>query len=318
MIHAWLLLFAALAARLAACSDPRADHEAAGREGEGEGSRDPAASGTSSTAMLPAVPTTATPIGAPKPPMTKDEYAAFLKDEAAPLTTEAFETALLTVAACNFFKVGIDQNCRELSDYRVATSHKSTADRANGQIALKHLRHPAPSVRYLAVNTAALEAFSFDRTSENATKYFEAVRSEQDSAVLATLLGGLTPGARKDADVRDFALASLDHADPRVRTAAIRIVTDREVYAAAPLAFEKIVSATESDTDDKTRAAACAGLGETDDPRAVAPIHRLLRDAATPEEVLGGCFEGLVRTWTGAPYPKKPSKDGHDLTMKLL
>ena len=336
----WLLLFAALAAPLAACGDKKTEDKASKSDdddddddddkgkkgkgkgkgkgdGKGKGSGDPATSSAETpSAPLPEVPPA--PTEAPKPPMTADQYAAFLKDKGAPLTPEAYETALLMLAACKVESSGIDYRCQEQKDYNEANSHKASDYKSHGKIAIKHLRHPAPAVRYKAVFQASLEAFSFNGTPENATKFFDAARSEKDPAVLSQFLSHMTNGAKKNADIRNFALASVDHSESRVREAALRVVSDREVYASAPTAFEKIVSKAESDPDKTTRATACAGLGETDDPKAVAPIQKILEDNATPDEVRGGCFEGLTKTWTGFPYPKNPSKDGHDLTMKYL
>lgn len=335
----WLLLLVSFAAPIAACGEKKSDDKASKADdddddddkgkkkkgkgdgkgdGKGKGSGDAAASGapTSGGAALPEPPPA--PTEAPKAPMTKDAFDAFLKDKAAPLTPDAYETALLALAACKVESFGIDYRCQEQKDYNEAIAHKATDFKMQGKIALKHLRHPAPAVRYKSAFQASLEAFSFNATPEQGAPYFDAARTEKDPAVLAQFMQYIVNGAKKNADIRNFALTTVDHSEARVRDAALRVVTDREVYPQVTGAFDKIVSKAESDPDKTTRATACAGLGETDDPKAVAPIQKIIDDGATPDEVRGGCFEGLVKTWTGFPYPKNPSKDGHDLTMKYL
>ena len=85
-----------------------------------------------------------------------------------------------------------------------------------------------------------------------------------------------------------------------------------------PGVFDKILEKTNSDPDDHVRSVACSALSATEDPKAIPVFQKIIEDSSTKDELRQGCFEGLVETWTGYPYPKSPNKDGYELTMKVL
>ena len=286
------------------------------KEKEG-GEKSAKASGEASVATPPVLP--APPSGpAPVAPLSKEQFAEFLKDKSKPLTSDVFETALLGLAECRLETSSIDYKCQALKNFHEASSHKSEDFKTQGMVALKHLRHPANAVRFKAAFEASLRAFSYDAPKEGPTQYLEAAKAETDPIVLAQQVSHLTSGGRKNAEIRTFLMETVEHKEPRVREAAARILGDAEVLAATSGGFDKLLAKTQSDPDTGVRAAACAGLGSTQDPKSIPVFKQLLEDASTADELKQGCWDGLIQTWVALPYPKAPLKEGFELVMKGL
>jgi len=277
----------------------------------------PTTAGASTPAADDEPPPPPAPTEAAKPPMTKEQVSTFLKDESAKLTPEAYESLLLGVADCKLEKYGVDSDCQGKKDLSASYKHKNDEYKKTNEVALKHLRHPSPAVRYEATSNAQSAAFGYDAKDDASKLYIDALRAEKDDYVLAHLVAAHS-GVRKSDRLRKYVFRYVDHKDARVREAALRVLSDQEVAADVKGHYEKFLEKTEKDSDERVRAEACEGLGASNNPAAITTYQKLLEASDTPDEVKEGCFSGLIQSWIDIPYPKKPSKEGYELTLKLL
>ncbi|MFO0555967.1 MAG: HEAT repeat domain-containing protein [Polyangiaceae bacterium] len=280
----------------------------------------PSKSAQSSTAAADsaAVAPPPAPTEAPKPPLSKDQLAAFMKDENAKMTSDAYESLLLGVADCRLESGGIDYKCQAYKDYSDAQSkHKLDDYKIPGTISMKHLRHPSASVRYVAVSGASGATMGMDGDAAF-VKFLDAAKAETDPYVTVRFLSSLRWIRDVKPDLEAYVVAKLDDKEPRVREEAARFLGDTNLGPKIAGAYEKLAAKAESDSDNGVRSVACQGLFSTSNDAAIALFEKLLvKDS--PEEVRWGCFEGLIRSWAGGyPFPKKPSKAGYELTMKIL
>jgi hypothetical protein len=269
--------------------------------------------GAGSGGAIPPAPTVA-----PDPPLSKEELAKFVADKDRAPTRAIVETALLALAECGFDQFGIDYKCAALKDYKEVARRKTEDVRLFGSVGLAHLRHPAAAVRFQASYEGSIAAFTFESDPASAAPYLEALRVENDSLVLANMLKNGVTGARKSAALRTFLLGSIEHADAHVREVSARLLGDPDVLPHADGAFEKLLEKVQRDPDGHVRATACSVLGATQDDRAMPVFKAVLDDPSAPDEVRNGCFEGLVQSWVGFPYPKRPRKDAYEATLEIL
>lgn len=258
------------------------------------------------------------PTELPKAPMTAEQIKTFLGDKDAKLTADAYETLLLGLADCTVDRYGIDYKCQARKDFYEGLKHKAEDYKSQSKVALKHVRHPKPAVRYEAASGAENAAFGYEAADDAPQKYIDAVRAEKDNVVLAHYVSVWYGGARKSAKVRNIIVRLLEHEDARVREQAVRRLADRDVAKEVDGYYDRMLARIENDKDNEVRAHACSGLSLSEDAKAIPVLVKLIDDSGTPDEVRDGCFEGLVASWTGFPYPKKPNKDGYEATMKIL
>jgi HEAT repeat protein len=173
-------------------------------------------------------------------------------------------------------------------------------------------------VRFQASYEGSIAAFAFDSDPAVAAPFLEALQAESDPLVLANMLKNGVTGARKSPALRTFLLASIDHASPHVREVSARLLGDAEVLPEVPEAFERLAAKAQSDPDGHVRATACSALGAMQDDRAMPVFKAMLEGPSTPDEVRNGCFEGVVKSWAGFPYPKRPRRDAYEYTLELL
>ncbi len=173
-------------------------------------------------------------------------------------------------------------------------------------------------MRYEATSSAENAAFGYDAKDDADKAYIDALRSETDNIVLAHMVQSLYSGARKSARARKVIVRLLDHSEAKVREQAANRLSDREVAKEVEGHYELLLAKVEKDSDERVRSQACTGLSATEKEEAIAVFQKYLEASDTPSEVKDGCFEGLISSWVGIPYPKKPSKAGYELTLKLL
>jgi len=250
-----------------------------------------------------------------KPPLSEVELAAFFATPSAKITAEVFETTLLRLATCKI-EPGWVNSCPAYGDLMKVVQRYKGGEGFPSELALRHLRHPVYAVRGSAVSFAS--PYAFEGGAERAQLYLDAMRSETDAEVLKSLVRYSGPGAANNAAIRRFVLRSLVHADESVRINALDVVARPDVAAQVPDVFDRIAFATRANHSRLERVAACAHMGKLDDARAVPLLASLLADDALPRDVRGACFEGLVGTWTRRPAPSKPSREGYELTMRIL
>jgi hypothetical protein len=263
---------------------------------------------------LPPPPPAPTPSA---PPLSEAQLAAFFATPSQKITAEVFETTLLRLASCTI-EPGWVERCPAYGDLMKVVQRYHGGDGFPGEPAVRHLRHPSFAVRATAVSFASQYAFGSEPSPEREAQYLDALRSETDPEMLASLVGHAGDGIKRNAAIRNFVLRSLSHFDPRVRRRALAAIGRPDVAPELPDAMLYIAPATKADRPLEERVEACAALGKVDDPRVVAWLGALLADASIPLELHGACFESLVGTWTRYPSPKVPSREGYELTLRLL
>lgn len=276
----------------------------------------PTSTGGGAKVDLPPPP--AGPTEMPKAPLSKEQLDAFLKDESQKLTADAYESLLIGLQACDVDRYGIDYKCQAYKDYGTYSKHKNDDYKMIGKVSLKHLRDPKPAVRYQATSDASFYAFGFDADPEAPTKFLQAAQAEQEPVVLAHMIARMVSGAKKNEPLRTFVMSQVDHANARVREDAVRVIGEPENAVLIPNAFEKLLEKAQGDADDNVRATACSVLASPGADKAIPVFQKMLEDSSLKSDIRNGCFEGLVASWVTIPYPKKPSKEGYELTMKLL
>lgn len=264
---------------------------------------------------LPPPPPAPAPPNAP--PLSEAQLAAFFATPSQKITAEVFETTLLRLASCTI-EPGWVERCAAYGDLMKVVQRYRGGDGFPGEPALRHLRHPSFAVRASAASFAAQYAFGKEPTPEREALYLDALRSETDPELLASLVRHAGSGMQRNAEIRNVVLRSLSHFDARVRREALAGIGRPDVAPDLPDAFLYIAPATKADRPLEERVEACAALGKVEDARVVPWLGALLADASSPLELHGACFEGLVGTWTRSPEPKNPSREGYELSLRLL
>ncbi|NUP09875.1 MAG: HEAT repeat domain-containing protein [Polyangiaceae bacterium] len=336
----WLAILCALAVGVPACGDKAKDSKAEKEDEDdakdkkkdkkkkdgdekaassGDASKEP---GSATTAPKPVAddepPPPPAPTEEPKAPLTNEQVQSFLKDDAAKMGPDQFESLLLAVGSCNIDRFGVDYQCPAKKALSDGYKHKVEDYKKHNQVALKHIRHPKPAVRYEAASAAENAAFGYDAKDDADKLYIDAVRAETDPIVLAHMVSTWYTGARKSARARKVLVRLLDHSDARVREQAANRLSDKDVAKEIEGHYDLFLAKVEKDSDERVRAQACSGLSATEKEDAIAVFQKYVEGADTPQELRDGCFDGLVASWVGIPYPKKPSKAGYELTLKIL
>lgn len=327
----WLLLtLGSLLFVAPACGDKSKDDKKAQKDDDDDDKptkKKPrsSASADASSSGAPATTTAAAkvdvppgPTEMPKAPLSKEQLDAFLKDEGQKLTADAYESLLIGLQACDIDRYGIDYKCQALKDFNTYSKHKNDDYKMLGKVSIKHLRDPKPAVRYQATSEASFYAFGYDADTDAATKYLQAAQAEQDPVVLAHMIARMVSGAKKNEALRTFVMSQADHTNARVREDVIRVIGEPETAVQIPNAFDKLLEKAQGDSDDSVRAAACSVLASPGADKAIPVFQKMLEDSSLKSDVRNGCFEGLIASWVTIPYPKKPSKEGYELTMKIL
>lgn len=285
-----------------------------------EDSASPSASGSLPPPLPASVPLTS----AAAPPLSKEQLAAALRDEATPISREVFESALLAVAHCeSMTDTAFDPRCTAATELRAILSRKKAPGWRDEEVAGRYLRHPSAAVRQESASIVARRVFGPEASpgageSAEARAFIAAVRSESEPRVLARMLRAADDGAHRSPALRELARLALDHAAGPVRQAAIDVVSRPKVLADVPASYARLVAMSKEDPEDAIRAHACKKLGETGEAAAVEHFREMLASPAVEPFVRGACFDGLVRTWVGTPQPERPSRSGYELTMKLV
>jgi hypothetical protein len=251
------------------------------------------------------------------PPLSEAQLATFFATPSQKITAEVFETVLLRLETCTI-EPGWVERCPAYGDLMKVVQRYRGGEGFPGEPALRHLRHPSFAVRATAASFASQHAFGKERTPDREARYLEAMRSETDVEMLESLVRHAASGASRNPAILRFVLRSLGHADARVRRAALAALGSPDVAPDVPDALLYIAPATKADRPLEERVSACAALGNVDDERVVAWLGAMLADDSLPLELHGACFEALVGTWMRHPSPKAPSREGYELTLRLL
>lgn len=251
------------------------------------------------------------------PPLSEAQLAAFFATPTEKITAEVFETVLLRLESCKV-EPGWVERCPAYGDLVKVVQRYRGGDGFPGEPALRHLRHPSFAVRATAASFASQYTFGAEPMPEREARYLDALRSENDPEMLASLVRHAGDGIKRNPAIRNLVLRSLGHFDPRVRREALAALGRPDVAPDVPDALLYIAPATKADRPLEERLSACAALGNVDDARVVAWLGTLLADDSLPLELHGACFAGLVGTWMRFPSPKVPSRAGYELTLRLL
>lgn len=269
--------------------------------------------------QLPPMTTLATSASAP---MSKHALAAVVSNRSAPVSKEALESALLAVGECVPGWTLFASDCRAVDDLASLLERTSGARWRPSEIGSWHLRHPAELVRYHAAQIVAREVFGAGSTrgleSEEARAYASALRSETSPKVASSMIRLAASAGHRSPVLRELFRAALENDDSLVRMAAVEALASPKVYAELADGRELLLGIMTKDPSWPVRGTACAALGGADDPSLLEPILIMMQAAETPTATRGACFEGIVRTWTSSPAPARPSREGYELTLKIL
>jgi hypothetical protein len=242
---------------------------------------------------------------------------AFFADDRAALTPVLYEQLILELATCKMTDSGIEPRCPANERLRRARSRNTVLkDLAamNSAIGRRLLDHESPAVRFQAA-TMMQSFFGAEPASQKVV--IDAAKKEKEGPVLLALLRVVGSRVKENTDVRALLLGYVDHPEEAVRREALGWLVSSfaegldEVWSRAAEKLEK-------DPSENVRAYVCDRLYGSSDERALASIKKLLADPATPKKVYQGCWNGLIKTWTGFPQPKKPLKAGYELTLEIL
>lgn len=259
------------------------------------------------------------PLAAPRLVVVVDQAAidAYLADENAKLTEPVYESLVAALGACELKDFGVDYKCpanEKLQKARTRKDFYRQSSPLNTPVGKKLIAHDKPAVR---AEAARLLRSLLGAQKDSIQLVIDAAKSETHPTVLKFMIESVgTELDDSDAAVA-FVLKSADHESPLVRTEALSWLLRRDGKGVAG-GFDKVLEKLEKDTDVGVRRSVCSHLYGTEEERAVDVLEKMVQDKSLPQELRAGCFEGLIRTWTGAPQPKRPSQKGHELTMKIL
>lgn len=246
-----------------------------------------------------------------------DDVEAFVADEHAKLTLEIYEKLVLGLADCKLVQNAIDMRCPANDRLRRVRGRASVArDLANLNAALgqKLIGHESATVRFQAATM--LQSF-FGSNPASQKLVLDALRKEKEPAVIAALLRVVGSRMKENPEVKQLLVDLSDHASEDVRKEALGWFLS-QFGEGVEGGFEKVAEKVEKDPSEAVRAYLCDRLYGGSDERAIGVLKKLLAQKDLPKKVWQGCFNGVIKTWTGFPQPRKPSKDGFELTMKLL
>lgn len=246
-----------------------------------------------------------------------DEVSAFLADEKAPITPAIHRKLILGLKDCKVNERGIDSKCEGYQTLRKARQRKSAAkDNAelNASLGKEFLGHESPAVRLQA---AKLMQSALGANKENQALLLDAARKEQVPAVLAAMLRTVGSRHRTTPEVQKLLMEMADHKDPLVRREALSWFLTA-FGEGVEETFNKVLEKLEGDPSLEVRSYLCGRLYGSSNERALDVFKKYLTDAKTPTKLYNACWNGVINSWTGFPKPRNPSKQGYDLTMKIL
>jgi hypothetical protein len=245
------------------------------------------------------------------------DVQAFLEDSDAPLTKPIYEQLLLSLAKCEVTKRGIDPKCPEYQNLRKARNRKTSLKQMremNAELGKKLIDHEHPAVRLQA---AKLMQSVFGSNKEVQKVIIAAAKDEKEPAVLAAMLRTVGSKHKTNEDIKKLLLQMADHESPVVRREAMSwfLTSFGEGVEGT---FDKVLEKVENDPSEDVRAYLCNRLYGSSDERALEIFEKYLLAEDTPKKLYNACWNGVINSWTGFPKPRKPSKEGYELTMKIL
>lgn len=178
---------------------------------------------------------------------------------------------------------------------------------------------PATTQTAAAATSSAPLPVSVPATSTTETVgRAQALSAETDPKALALLLLALGAAPADDAELRSTVVDLLARSDAEVRRAALRALADRAVAAKVPDYVARVRATLDRDESMAVREDACRFLARSEDEAAIAILEQAIFNPNLPNSLRLACAEGATRSWVDRPYPRRPSKKGYELSMKIL
>ncbi|MBI3071841.1 MAG: HEAT repeat domain-containing protein [Deltaproteobacteria bacterium] len=240
-----------------------------------------------------------------------------ITDKRPALSPEEYEKALLALSACTVTEHGIDGKCEAVKAFNAAkSSSTSLKDFAgmNAGLGRKHLTNPSPAVRVMA---ADLLGSFFGASQESQTAVVAHAPNEKDPLVLAHLIRSVGSSSKRNPAVAELLIKAADHADERVRVAAIGWLASSFARGVKGV-VEKVIEKMQKDGSVKVMQAACRNVHRLEDERFVPVLKELTRDPEASKAFYSDCFAGLVESWNAYMGNDAPSQKAYELTLNRL
>jgi hypothetical protein len=240
-----------------------------------------------------------------------------LTDKRPALSPDEYEKLLLALSACTLTEHGIDNKCEALKAFNAAkSSSTSLKDFAgmNAGLGRKHLANPNSAVRVMA---ADMLASFFGASAESQAAVVAHAPNEKDPLVLSHLIRSIGSSSKRNPAIADLLIKSADHADERVRVAAIGWLASSFARGVNGV-VEKVIEKMQKDTSLKVKQTACRNVHRLEDDRFVPVLKELTRDPDANKAFYGDCFSGLIESWNAYMGNTAPSQKAYELTLNRL
>jgi HEAT repeat protein len=229
---------------------------------------------------------------------------------APPLTD--LEPKLLQLSTCAVTFDGIDWECPAYEAFEQAIAKRSDrGSRAAFALAGQYLTHSNEAVRLQIASLLHGALLG----GEPRRALIHALQVETSPAVLKHLLAGASMNVH-DAGIRSAVITHAQHADARIRTLVIEVLTSA-MSIGQPDALPTVMKMVETDADAQVRVKACRALGHHGDAVSLPLLKRL---TATPsaEPLYGACFAAVAHMWSGRYIGSAMSKAAWQYTLDAL
>ncbi len=245
------------------------------------------------------------------------DLKAFLANDKAPLTRPIYEKLVLDLTSCEVTERGVHPKCAAYQNLRKARNRKTSLREMremNAAVGKKLIGHEHPAVRLQAAKLLQ-SVFGSDKDVQKVI--IDAAKKEKEPAVLAAMLRTVGSKHKTNEDIKSLLLKMADNDSEVVRREAMSwfLTSFGEGVEGT---FDKVLEKVEKDPSEDVRAYLCNRLYGSSDERALEVFKKYLEAEDTPKKIYNACWNGVINSWTGFPKPRKPSKEGYELTMKIL
>ena len=141
------------------------------------------------------------------------------------------------------------------------------------------------------------------------------IKTEKDPYVLYKATKALSNEAKSDKEIADFLIKMASNDNAKIRAASANALGNTWSQGVNGAVDTIIKLMNDKDTD--VRKAACRYSGKLGDESVIAPLVKILNNAADAD-IHGSCVEGLVTLWYDYPFFKNTSEKAYKATMDYL
>lgn len=141
------------------------------------------------------------------------------------------------------------------------------------------------------------------------------IKTEKDPYVLYKATRALSNEAKSDKEIADFLIKMASNDNAKIRAASANALGNTWSQGVNGAVDTIIKLMNDKDTD--VRKAACRYSGKLGDESVIAPLVKILNNAADAD-IHGSCVEGLVTLWYDYPFFKNTSEKAYKATMDYL